>query len=144
INVVSGQQSLFTRDISMGGNAHTEAIQRELNLPFDMAERAKRGEAVEGLAFDDVRPVLQAVTESLMLEIHKTFDFFKATAESDRIDRIYVSGGASSTEGFAAALEERFGTTVESFDPFKSIAFDARALGVDDAERMVPTAVVAV
>ena len=34
-----------------------------------------------------------------MLEIQKTFDFFKATAASDRIDRIMVSGGASRAEG---------------------------------------------
>jgi type IV pilus assembly protein PilM len=144
INVVSGQKSLFTRDISMGGNAHTEAIQRELNLPFDMAERAKRGESVDGISLDDVRQVLHTVTESLLLEIHKTFDFFKGTAESERLDKIYVSGGASSTEGFASALEERFGTGVEPFDPFKTISFDARSLGIDDAERVVPTAAVAV
>ncbi len=30
-----------------------------------------------------------------MLEIQKTFDFFKATASSDKIDRIMLSGGAS-------------------------------------------------
>ena len=34
-----------------------------------------------------------------MLEIQKTFDFFKATASSDRIDRIMLSGGASRAEG---------------------------------------------
>src|SRR6202163_1591739 len=33
INIVSGGQSVFTRDISMGGNAYTEAVQKELNLP---------------------------------------------------------------------------------------------------------------
>src|SRR5215216_3702263 len=36
INIMSGDQSLFTRDISIGGNAYTEAVQKELNLPFDM------------------------------------------------------------------------------------------------------------
>src|SRR5262245_12024519 len=35
INIVCNGQSLFTRDISLGGNAYTEAVQRELNLPFD-------------------------------------------------------------------------------------------------------------
>ena len=33
INILSGEQSLFTRDISIGGNAYTEAVQKELNLP---------------------------------------------------------------------------------------------------------------
>ena len=78
------------------------------------------------------RPVLHAMTENVLLEIQKTFDFFKATASSDRIDRIVLSGGASRVDGFAEALEERFGTPVEMFDPFRQVAFDAAKLGADD------------
>src|SRR5262249_46681524 len=37
INILVGDQSVFTRDISTGGNAYTEAVQKELNLPFDVA-----------------------------------------------------------------------------------------------------------
>ncbi len=124
INIVCGGQSLFTRDISLGGNAYTEAVQRELNLPLATAELAKKGQPVEGVEFEDVRPVLHALTENVLLEIQKSFDFFKATAVSDRIDKIYLSGGASSVDGFAEALEERFEAPVEAFDPFLKIAFD--------------------
>jgi type IV pilus assembly protein PilM len=144
INIVSGDQSLFTRDISTGGNAYTEAVQKELGLPFEMAEQLKRGVATNGTSVEDTRPVLHAMTENVLLEIHKTFDFFKATAASDRIDRIMLSGGASRVDGFAAALQERFGAPVEPFDPFKTIAFDAHRLGVTDLEDVVPTAAVAV
>ena len=144
INILSGDQSLFTRDISMGGNAYTEAVQKELNLTFDHAEQAKRGLPVDGVSFDEVRPVLHAMTENVLLEIQKTFDFFKATASSDRIDRILLSGGASSVDGFAQAVGERFGAPVESFDPFRKIAFDAQKLGMSDVEHLVPTAAVAV
>jgi type IV pilus assembly protein PilM len=144
INILTGDQSVFTRDISIGGNAYTEAVQKELNLPFDSAEQAKKGLPVEGVSFDDVRAVLHAMTENVLLEIQKTFDFFKATAASDRIDRIVVSGGASRVDGFAAALQERFGTAVESFDPFRKIALDASKLHVADAENVLPTAAVAV
>ena len=45
INILSGDQSLFTRDISIGGNAYTEAVQKELNLPFESAEQVKKGHA---------------------------------------------------------------------------------------------------
>src|SRR6187549_1416985 len=87
INILQGDQSVFTRDISMGGNAYTEALQKELNLPYEQADQLKRGEPVDGVTFEDARPVLRAVSENVMLEIQKTFDFFKATASSDRIDR---------------------------------------------------------
>ena len=105
INILQGDQSVFTRDISIGGNAYTEALQKELNLPFEQADQLKRGEPVDGVTFEDARPVLRAVSENVMLEIQKTFDFFKATAASDRIDRIVVSGGASRAEGFLEMLD---------------------------------------
>jgi type IV pilus assembly protein PilM len=144
INIVSGGQSLFTRDVSIGGNAYTEAVQKELNLTFDQAELAKKGEPVDGASIEDVRPVLHAMTENALLEIQKTFDFFKATAASDRIDRILISGGASTVDGFAEALAERFSAPVERFDPFRKIDLDAAKLGLADAERLRPSAAVAV
>ncbi len=144
INILTGDQSLFTRDVSIGGNAYTEAVQKELNLPFDSAEQMKRGQPVEGVSAEEVAAVLHAMTENVLLEIQKTFDFFKATASSDRIDRIVLSGGASRVDGFVAALQERFNTSVEIFDPFKKIAFDAARLGITDAEGLIPTAAVAV
>jgi type IV pilus assembly protein PilM len=145
INILTGDTSVFTRDISMGGNAYTEAVQKELNLPFDTAEALKKGHPpVDGPAFEDVRPVLHAMTENVLLEIQKTFDFFKATASSDQIHRIVLSGGASRVDGFAEALHERFGTPVEQFDPFKRVAFEPGKLGIQDPDSVVPTAAVAV
>ena len=144
INILSGDQSVFTRDISIGGNAYTEAVQKELNLPFESAEQLKKGIQVDGASYDDVRPVLHAVTENVLLEIQKTFDFFKATASSDRIDRILLSGGASKVDGFAHALQERFGSPVEAFDPFRKIGFEPDKLGVHGADSLVPTVAVAV
>jgi type IV pilus assembly protein PilM len=143
INILEGDKSVFTRDISSGGNAYTEALQKELNLPFDQADQLKRGASVDGVAFDDAKPVLRAVTENLMLEVQKTFDFYKASAPSDRITRIVVSGEASRAEAFTEMLTERFQAPVELFDPFKRVGFDAAKFGVDATE-VAPTAAVAV
>jgi type IV pilus assembly protein PilM len=142
--VVCAGQSLFTRDISIGGNAYTEAVQKELNLPFDAAELSKKGIHVDGVAFDDLKPLLRAVNDTVLLEIQKTFDFFKSTAGSDRIDRILLSGGASRVFGFRDLLAERFGAPVEPFDPFRKVAFEARRFGVEDAGDVAPTAAVSV
>jgi type IV pilus assembly protein PilM len=144
INILNGDQSVFTRDISIGGNAYTEALQKELNLPFELADQLKRGVAVDGVTFDEARPVLRAVSENVMLEIQKTFDFFKATAASDRIDRIMLSGGASRAEGFTEMLTERFEAPVEVLDPFKRVGFDVKKFKVESAADVAPTVAVAV
>ena len=144
INILNGDQSVFTRDISIGGNAYTEALQKELNLPFDLADQLKRGIPVDGVTFEEARPVLRAVSENAMLEIQKTFDFFKATASSDRIDRIMLSGGASRAEGFTEMLTARFAAPVEGLDPFKRVGFDVKKFQVDSAADVAPTVAVAV
>jgi type IV pilus assembly protein PilM len=144
INVVNGDQSLFTRDISIGGNAYTEALQKELHLSHEQAEQLKRGEAVDGLDFEHARPILRAVTENVLLEVQKTFDFFRGTTGTDHIDRIVLSGGASRVDGFAEMLAERFEAQVEAFDPFKRIAFDAARFGVASPADVAASAAVAV
>ena len=144
INIIHGDQSVFTRDISIGGNAYTEALQKELNLTFEDADVLKKGVPVEGATFEDADPVLRAVSENLLLEIQKTFDFFKATAASDRIDSIVLSGGASKVEGFAEALADRFEAQVEPFDPFQAVTFDTKKFGDDLRAEVAPTAAVAV
>jgi type IV pilus assembly protein PilM len=143
VNILFGPHSVFSRDVSMGGNAFTEAVQKELNLPFDGAEQLKRGQSVDTVTYEDARPVLKAMTDNVLLEVEKTFDFYKGTAASDHIDRIVLSGGGSRVEGFAEALHERFHTPVERFDPFRQVKFDEDKLGAS-AEEMAPVAAVAV
>ncbi|MGH9239476.1 MAG: type IV pilus assembly protein PilM [Vicinamibacterales bacterium] len=141
INILQGEQSVFARDVSMGGNTYTEAVQKELDLPFEAAEQLKKGIPVDGATFEDAQPVLRAVTENVLLEIQKTFDFFKASAANDHIDRIIISGGASRVDGFREMLEERFGTPVEEFDPFKAVTWDRGKLGSESADHAATAAV---
>jgi type IV pilus assembly protein PilM len=126
VNIIHGDQSVFTRDVSIGGNAYTEALQKDLDLPYEAAEQLKKGIPVDGATVEDARHVIRAITDNVLLEVQKTFDFFKATASSDHIDKIVVSGGASRVEGFYEMLAERFGTPVEEFDPFKTITWDQK------------------
>ena len=133
VNILQGDQSVFTRDISMGGNAYTEAVQKELDLSFDAAEQLKKGIPVDGATFEEAKPVLRAVTENVLLEIQKTFDFFAASS-SDQIDRIVLSGGASRVDGFREMLADRFDAPVEDFDPFRTVTWDAKTLDADPLE----------
>ena len=144
INIVEGGQSLFTRDVSIGGNAYTEALQKELSLSLEDADLVKRGVPVDGASAEDVDPIIRTVTETLLLEIEKTFDFFKATAASDRIDELVISGGAAAIDGFNEAFKARFDLPVTALDPFKQIAFDTAKLSEAVRDELAPTIAVAV
>ena len=121
INIVKGTTPLFTRDVSVGGNQYTDALQKELDLSFDDAESLKLGHKVGTVSEDAKTPILQQVTELIVLEIQKTFDFFRATASGDHIERIYMAGGSSQVPGLMEALRHEFSLPVENLNPFLRI-----------------------
>ncbi len=121
INIVKGTTPLFTRDVSVGGHQYTDSLQKELDLSFDEAEALKLGQKVGTVSEDAKMPILQQVTEIIVLEIQKTFDFFRATATGEHIERIYLAGGTSQVSGLIEALRQEFSLPVEILNPFQRI-----------------------
>ena len=144
INIIKGATSIFNRDIAVGGNQYTDAVQKELNLSFEQAESLKKGGRVEGAAVENLPPILQGVSENIALEIQKTFDFFKATSSEDRIDRIFLSGGTSKVHGLRDLLAERFDAGVEILNPFNNVTYNPRDFDPDFINEIGPQAAIAV
>jgi type IV pilus assembly protein PilM len=121
INIVKGNSPLFTRDVSVGGHQYTDSLQKELDLSFDDAESLKLGQKVGTVSEDAKMPILQQVTEIIVLEIQKTFDFFRATAAGEHIERIYMAGGSSRVPGLMEGLRQEFSLPVEELNPFQRV-----------------------
>jgi len=142
-NVIRGGSSIFARDIAFGGNNYTRTISQRLNIPFEKAEAAKRGQDV-GVNWDDLVPALEAVSRELSLEIQRTFDYFASTAESERISRIVLSGGCAKLAGVDEFLSSSWGIPVEVVKPFQNIQFDPNRFPADDLYAAGPLLAVAV
>ena len=143
LNVVQGRQSMFTHDVAIGGNAYSEALQRELNLSFEEADQVKKGVPVGGVTYDDAEPVIRAVTQNLLQEVSKTLDFFRATAATDHFDYLVLSGSTSGIDGIAEALADRFETDVQPFNPFGRVTVDPQLLSLDEQAELGPVLAVA-
>jgi type IV pilus assembly protein PilM len=148
INIIQGTHSVFTRDVSVGGNQYTTVLQKEFGLTFEQAEEAKRTWILpEQMPNHDLALVLEPVTEMLTLEIGKTFDFYRATADENTnatVGKILVSGGGSKVRGLAESLAARFEIPVEMFNPFRKIKVDAHRFDPDLVRDFVPEMAVAV
>jgi type IV pilus assembly protein PilM len=125
INIVRGWTPLFTRDVSVGGNQYTDALQKELDLSFEDAEKLKMGGTHTGVSEEQKTAILRSVSDILILEIQKTFDFFRATASGENIRRIVVAGGTARVPGLLDLLREEFAMPVEELYPFRKISFQA-------------------
>src|ERR687893_2212040 len=70
INILRGVRSVFTRDVSVGGNQYTSLLQKELGLSFEQAEAVKRGRALpEHVEPRPIQPIIDTVSEILALEV---------------------------------------------------------------------------
>jgi type IV pilus assembly protein PilM len=147
INILNGNRSVFTRDVSVGGSQYTGLLQKEFDLTFDEAEAVKRGmPAPEGKDVQGLEQIMETVSDILALEISKTMDFYRATAEDGdgTVQKILISGGGSKLVGFPEYLANRFEIPVEVFDPFRRIKVDARRFDPDYMREVVPEMAVAV
>jgi len=147
INILNGSRSVFARDASVGGSQYTSLLQKELGLSFEQAEAVKRGMPLpEGIEERPTQPIIETVSDILALEIQKTMDFYRATAEEGEsaIQKILLSGGGAKLPGLSDFLSKRFEIPVEFFDPFRQIDVDERRFDPDYMREVVPEMAVAV
>ncbi|HZB47248.1 MAG TPA: type IV pilus assembly protein PilM [Pyrinomonadaceae bacterium] len=147
INILRGVRSVFTRDVSVGGNQYTSVLQKELGLTYEQAEAVKRGgEAPASVQAEEIEAALESVSDMLALEISKTFDFYRATADDNdgSVQKILISGGGSKLRGLPEFLSNRFEMPVERLDPFRTIKVDARRFDPEYMREVVPEMAVAV
>ncbi|MEO8348406.1 MAG: type IV pilus assembly protein PilM [Acidobacteriota bacterium] len=144
VNILSGPNTVFWRDISFGGNQFTDAVQKQLSLSFDQAEALKKGERSGDHSVQDILPILRSVTDDLAQELQKTFDFFLATTSTAKIDQLLLSGGSARIVNFDTQLKERFGMVVEVMNPFRQIDISGSSVSEEWLTENAPSLAVAV
>src|SRR5207253_2216391 len=104
INIVRSGVSLFTRDVTIGGNAYTEEIQKQLGIAADEAEAYKVGgnQIEDGVVPQEVIRVMEGVSEVMAGEFQRSLDFFLATTSDANVTRIVLAGGGVAGPGHEA------------------------------------------
>ena len=137
MNILKGGISVFTRDSAVGSNLHTEALQREFNLTYEIAERLKKGEAVENVSPQDALSVMDLASEEIIGEVNRSLEYFH-----EDINEVILSGGCALVKDFPRLLAEKIGIEVKVMEPLKNIKIPKR-FDITYIEEMVPMAVVA-
>jgi len=116
MNILKGGMSAFTRDSAVGSNLHTEVLQREFNLTYDVAERLKRGETVENISPQDAFSVMELASEEIIGEVNRSLEYFH-----EDINEVVLSGGCALVKDFPKLLAEKIGVETKIVQPFKNI-----------------------
>lgn len=152
--VLEGGQPAFWRDIAIGMRQFVVALQREFMLdPFD-AEEVLRRAGRQGYKADDglvdwsadgeegaklrdaasdprVGEVIGEVSDQIVAEIRKTFDFYQSQALRDHFDAVFLAGGGAYVGELASRLESHLGWPVERFDSMRRVLVPERGFDRD-------------
>ena len=126
INITKDGMPLFIRDVSVGGSQYTDILQKELQLSYEEAEDLKFGKQVGMYDAEMVAPLLDSITDMLVMEVQKTFDFFKETYTTEEISSIYLAGGVSGAAGMTEKIQAAFNVPTEVLDPLKKLTVGSK------------------
>lgn len=147
INIISNGITVFTRDVTIGGNQFTEEIQKQLNVSYEEAEALKiggtRGDS-DAVVPQEVERVLLSVAEQVAGEIQRSLDFYAGTAVDANFTKVYLSGGTAKIPALFKTIEARVGVPVEILNPFRKIDVDNRKFDPAFIMEVAPMAAVAV
>ncbi|WP_426754245.1 type IV pilus assembly protein PilM [Myxococcus sp. Y35] len=147
INIISNGATVFTRDVTIGGNQFTEEIQKQLNVSYEEAEALKiggNGADADAVVPQDVERVLSSVAEQVAGEIQRSLDFYAGTAADSNFSKVYLSGGTAKIPALFKTIEARTGVPVEILNPFRKIEVDNRKFDPAFIMDVAPMAAVAV
>ena len=91
-----------------------------------------------------VQEVVGEVSERLITEIKKTFDFYHAQSMRERFDAIFLAGGGAHVADLTQRLEQRRGTPVELLDPLRRVSIPTKSFDPEYVRSIAPQAAVAV
>ena len=143
INILKGGVSVFTRDITTGGNRYSERIQQDLGLSLDDAEAAKKGR-YPGVNEAALNEAIAAVDMEVATEIGRSFDYFRTTSPEADIARIVVCGGCSKTKSLPARISEQVGIETSVANPFAKLDATGLKMSPEELAEVAPDAAVVV
>lgn len=122
INVLKNGVSVFTRDVSMGGNQFTEWLMKDLSISYEEAEQTKYTLNQEDKP-EDVDRISNDFVDLLTGEIKRTLDFFSSNFWKEKVNKLVLSGGSSKVPNAKDVLEEITDIPVEILNPFRNISY---------------------
>jgi type IV pilus assembly protein PilM len=142
IAMIQNEEVVFSREIGLGGGHFTEtlmdlsrSVQSGKPLAYEAAERTKiiygipnlgleQEQTEEGIPLEGIRDGLMPVVDRLIMEIDRSFGYYKTQAENQTIDRILLSGGGALLKGLPKALERSFNIPLAEYNLWDNLEID--------------------
>jgi type IV pilus assembly protein PilM len=142
--VIDKGEVVFSRDIPVGGSSYTNDIHKALGISLEEAESLKLSAGTGQAVPQEVSDILRQTNETVVEELHRSFDFYAATAGDALIQRAFVTGGGLGVPGLLDAFKAVIQIPVETINPFLKIGYDRKTLSPDFVAQIAPYASVGI
>ncbi len=102
--VVAGPNTVWFRNLGLGGHAFTRALVQEFQFTFAEAEKVKR-DPFSTPSLGRICQALQSVMGELATEIHRSFESFERTEQRGKVTRVMGCGGGFQLHGLLRFLQ---------------------------------------
>ncbi len=138
LNVVEGNELIYTREQAFGGKQLTEEIMRRYGLAYEEAGRLKK---VGGLPDNYIPEVLEPFKETMSQQVSRFLQFFYTSGQHHTVDMIALAGGCASIPGIDELIESQLGIKTVIANPFANMELsskvNAQALSNDAPSLMI-------
>ena len=124
-------ERFFVRTIPIAGDAITQQIAKEFNIPYEEAEEMKRkhGFVALGGAYEEpdsevaatVSKIVRNIMTRLHGEINRSINVYRASQHGRKPEKLYLSGGSSILPYAPRFFSEKLRIPVDYFNPFQII-----------------------
>ncbi len=126
VSIVRNGFPLFTRDFSIGCGQYMEALERDLEIPYNEVL-----ELISTNNIDRTQPeeagaeAIGKLAEEIAVGLERSLAYLRSSGEIEELSAIHLTGGGGNLPVLRQRLEERLRLTVKIVDPLTSLEMDS-------------------
>ena len=144
LNILKEKTSLMMRDTVSGTNQIIEEISRQFDISADEAEQIVNGGTNDIVGQDSIQEICNSISQKWCAEICEVVNTYQASADSDTIGKIVLSGGGVFIKGFKDLLLSELDAEVSIINPFEAISVNEKKFSDSFITRIGPIAPIAI
>ncbi len=126
VSIIRRGFPLFTRDFSIGCGQYLEALQRDLEIPYNEVL-----ELISTNNIDRTQPeeagaeAIGKLAEEIAVGLERSLAYLRSSGEVEELSAIHLTGGGGNLPVLRQRLEERLRLTVKIVDPLVALEVDS-------------------
>lgn len=125
VSIVRNGFPLFTRDFSVGCGQYIEALQRDLEIPYEEALELIATNNLDKTQSEEVgQEAINKLAEEIAVGLERSLAYLRSSGDVEELSSVHLTGGGGNLPVLRERLEERLRLSVKTVDPLAALEID--------------------